>query len=249
MSYFASRTYPLGPVRPELVTAMFFTFSGSMVRESLPEAWRLVSVDDVAQARLDAVDAALRRMLGDAIDSATVAEAADLAAEALAACDLTGRPLFAAHAAMPWPNAPHLRLWHAASLVHEHRGDGHIAACLASGLDGLAAHVTHVASGAVPREMGQRARGWNDDEWAACELRLERRGLMIDGRLTDDGRALRAGVERTTDDLAAEPWDRLGKERTDKLAALAGPIAQVLVDAGAMPLPNPIGVQWPPKQD
>ena len=47
-----------------------------------------------------------------------------------------GRPLYAGHADLPWPDEPLLELWHAASLLREHRGDGHIAALLHAGLTG-----------------------------------------------------------------------------------------------------------------
>ena len=54
-------------------------------------------------------------------------------------CDVAGRPLFAAHMQLPWPDEPHLVLWHAATLLREHRGDGHVAALLTAGLDGCVA--------------------------------------------------------------------------------------------------------------
>ena len=34
----------------------------------------------------------------------------------------TGRPLYAGHADLAWPDAPHLVMWHALSLLREHRG-------------------------------------------------------------------------------------------------------------------------------
>ena len=246
MGYFASRSYPLGPVPPEVVTATFFWFSPVMVRRALPDAWRYAAIEDVAQARLEGVDAALRRILGEHIHAPQVAEAADLAAEALTGCRLDGRPLFAAYASLPWPRSDHMRLWHAATLLREHRGDGHIAANLAHGLDGLASHVAHIASGTISRDLGQPARGWTDDEWADCEAQLAARGWLADGRLTAAGHQARASVEQVTDELAAEPWTHLGANHAERLASLTRPIAQTLVEAGVMPVPNPIGAQWPP---
>ena len=38
-----------------------------------------------------------------------------------------GRALFAANAALDWPDDPLDVLWHAATLLREHRGDGHVA--------------------------------------------------------------------------------------------------------------------------
>ena len=47
-----------------------------------------------------------------------------LTREAAAGCRPEGRPLYAGHAALDWPDAPHLVMWHALSLLREHRGDG-----------------------------------------------------------------------------------------------------------------------------
>jgi hypothetical protein len=242
--YFASRAYPLGNVPAEVVTATFFTFHPEMVHRALPRAWAVTTAEDVAESKLRGTDAGLRRMLGDGVNAPEVAAAADLAAEAIAGCDVAGRPLFAAYAALPWPDEAHLRLWHAAAVLREHRGDGHIAASLAHGLNGLAALVTHAASGDVPVELSQRFRGWSAEEWEACQDRLVGQGLIEAGHLTQAGRALRSGVEDLIDELAAEPWERLGEERTDELAALMTPIAQALFDAGVMRVPNPIGAKW-----
>ena len=56
----------------------------------------------------EAADAALRRMLGAAVDSDEMAAAADLARRAAerAGRRTEGRPLFAAHAGLPWPDHP-----------------------------------------------------------------------------------------------------------------------------------------------
>ncbi len=49
-----------------------------------------------------------------------------------------------------------LALWHAATVLREHRGDGHVAALVAAGLDGRQALVTMAATGAVPRPCSRR---------------------------------------------------------------------------------------------
>ena len=41
------------------------------------------------------------------------------------------------------PEEPVARLWHAATLLQEHRGDGHIAARVTNGIGGTQAHVLH----------------------------------------------------------------------------------------------------------
>ena len=134
--YFASRSAALGVVPAEVVVATFYNFSPTHVAKAIPSVWEATTPEQVLAARLDAVDAALQRLLGDAVPSEEMAEAAGLAREAAESADVVGRPLFAAHASLPWPEQPHLALWHAATLLREHRGDGHIAALVLAGLSG-----------------------------------------------------------------------------------------------------------------
>jgi hypothetical protein len=96
------------------------------------------------------------------------------------------------------------------------------------------------------RDTIQPYRGWSDDDWDAATDRLRRRGwLGDDGRLTGQGRRARTRVERDTDRLAGEVTDRLGADATVRLLDVLRPIAGRLVDAGAIPYPNPIGVPKP----
>ncbi|HVW31707.1 MAG TPA: hypothetical protein VHL53_04125, partial [Acidimicrobiia bacterium] len=211
MGYFASRSAALGPASPGLVTAVFFNFHPAMVARALPDAWALASPADVLTARLRTADVALRRLIPDHVGTPEEAEAAALAREAAEAPALAGRPLFGGLRSLPWPEESHLALWHACTLLREHRGDGHVAALTAAGLDGCEAHVTIAAAGNIPRETLQVNRKWSDEEWAAAEDRLRSRGwLDASGALTDAGRAGRAEIEDRTDALAEEPWKALG---------------------------------------
>ncbi|HEU4782219.1 MAG TPA: hypothetical protein VFS83_02655, partial [Ktedonobacterales bacterium] len=155
MGYFASRSAAMGPVGPEVVAATFYNFHPRMVARAIPDAWRFASPEQILAARYDSADAALRRLLGDAAEGPEIEEAAELANRAASACEVAGRPLFAAHSAHPWPEAAHMRLWHATTLLREYRGDGHVAALLAGGIDGCEAHVTLVGTGTVSREAIQ----------------------------------------------------------------------------------------------
>jgi hypothetical protein len=243
MGYFAGRAAPMGAVGPGVVTATFFGFRHSMVARALPDAWSFASVADVLAARLKGADLALRRLLGDMVHEPAVAEAADLARRAAEAGGRPGRPLFAANADLPWPTEPHLALWQATTLLREHRGDGHVVALTAAGLDGCESHVTLVAAGALDREVLQPARGWTDEEWQNAVARLQARGWLDgDGRITDAGRTGRQEVERRTDELALGPWRALGDEGAARVLELATPFARELADRGAFPVPNPIGV-------
>lgn len=243
MGYFAGRAAPMGRVGPGPVTATFFGFRHDMVARALPDAWTFASVDDVLAARLRGVDRALRTLLGtDALESSEMTEAADLARTAATAAGRAGRPLFSANADLTWPSEPHLVLWHAVTMLREHRGDGHVAALTAAGLDGCESHLTLVGAGALSRDVLQPNRGWTDEDWADAAARLRARGwLTEDGALTDHGRAWREDVERVTDELAAEPWQTLGDAGAERLAAIVAPLSKRVAEGGAFPLPNPIG--------
>jgi helix-turn-helix protein len=246
MAYFATRAAAMGAASPGLVTAVFYNFHPAMVARALPDAWALTTPEEVLAARLQVVDAALRRLLPEHIDTPGLAEAAALAREAAEAPALSGRPLYGALRSLPWPEDAHLALWHAATLLREHRGDGHVAALTAAGLDGCEAHVALVATGRVTRATLQDNRKWSDEEWAAAEARLRGRGwLDAAAQFTKDGRARHQQVEDTTDALAAAPWEHLGPERTARLLELLGPLAHTIAERGGVPVPNPVGVPAP----
>src|SRR5262245_65065219 len=95
-------------------------------------------------ARLAGIDAAVTTALGTDLDPAAATDAAALVRRAVDASDAAGRPLFAANRELAWPDAPHLALWLATTLLREHRGDGHVIALSTTGIDGCEAHVTQV---------------------------------------------------------------------------------------------------------
>jgi hypothetical protein len=109
--YFAARAAPLGAVGPEVVTATFYNFAPGFVARRVPGIWGATTPAAALQARLDGIDRAVRRLLGDGWpDSAEAVEAAELTARAAEAVDLPGRPLAAANRGLPVPAEPHLAL-------------------------------------------------------------------------------------------------------------------------------------------
>jgi hypothetical protein len=242
MCYFASRSAPMGAVGPGTVTATFFNFNPTLVAKHIPRAWTLASPDAIVAARFEAVDRALRRLLGaEAIASPELAEAATLARTAAEGCSVEGRPLYAGHAELDWPTEPHLVLWHAITLLREFRGDGHIAALTGSGLAGLDALITHTAAGSGFVVAAAKAtRGWSDEEWDAGTERLVADDIVTaddDGNLTltEQGTALRAGVEDETNRSASTPWRRLGADGAGRLQEIGRTLARRAVEAGAFP--------------
>jgi hypothetical protein len=238
MCYFAGRAAPMGAVGSGVVTAAFYNFSPGLVARSIPVAWELASPDVVTGARLAAADAALTRLLGpDVTGSADMTTMAGLLRDATSACTPEGRPLYAGHAGLDWPDAPHLMMWHAVTLLREHRGDGHSCALADAGLSGIEALVTHTATGKgfLP-EFARASRGWSQEEWDSAVTGLAARGLLdSEGKLTPAGHELRTQVEDQTDRLAAAPWQHLGDRRTEDVVRIGKAMTRAVAAAGAFP--------------
>ncbi|MBC9727344.1 SCO6745 family protein [Streptomyces sp. TRM68367] len=241
-SYFPYRAAPLGAVGAEQVTSAFYSFSPRMVAEHIGPAWRVASPEAVLAARTRAIDRAYRAIFGDRVDSPEFAEAAALTRRAAEAAHTAGRPLAAANAALDWPQAPHLQLWHAATILREHRGDGHLAALLVAGLDPAEALVSFAAIGAASVERFE-SRGWSPREWADARDRLGARGLLDEGgTVTEAGRDLRHRVEQDTDRLAAGPWQSLGPQAVGHLADLLGEFWVAVLGSGLLPSETTLGI-------
>ena len=236
--YFASRGAVFGAAGPGPVIATFYNFHPGLVRRVLPAVWERTTPAAALDARMSGADEALRRGLGD-VGTAEIVEAAGLARRAAESATEfpQGRPLFAAHAGLPWPAEPHLQLFQAQTLLREFRGDGHVSALLLAGLTGLEANVLQVATGRVPRVFLQETRGWSDDEWAAATDSLRTRGLVSSeepGTITEAGQALLADLEATTDRLAEPGWAVLGEQGRLRLAELTRPLSRAVVKAGML---------------
>ncbi|MFF7177768.1 hypothetical protein [Streptomyces sp. NPDC008121] len=234
----AARSAVLGAVGPGAVAATFYNYNHELLARHLPAVWEIADPATVLDARLRVADATLRRLLGEeTVASPEMAEAAELALRATEACTRHARPLYAGNADLPVPEEPHLRYWHAATLLREYRGDGHLAALLTLGLDPLEALVSHTATG---KGMAPRwvlgSRGWRKADWDAAVERLRDRGLLdAEGDLTAAGTALRAELEDHTDRLDSAPYEHLGAPGVERLTELARTFLFTAAAAGAFP--------------
>ena len=245
MSYYAVRAAALGRVAAEVVSATFYHHTVEMVSPAIPLAWSIASPERIVAARFEAVDQARRRLLPQQIESAEVVEAVELVREAMVGCSIAGRPLFAAHSALPWPSEPHVALWHGLNLLREHRGEGHTSAVMAARLTPEQTAPLLIAATGEARDG--RSWRWPDDVWNQAVAELQERGWLDDaGGLTDEGLAARTRIEEETDGLALGPWLQLGKERTYRLWTLLRDLLQVILDQNGLPrLRTPIGLSWP----
>jgi hypothetical protein len=236
--YFSGRAAPLGDVDAAPVVASFFSFAPSMVERAVPDVWQRATPKQALDARLSGAVAALHR-LWDGVDDSALAPVTDRLEQACALLDYRGGVLGAANAVLPWPSDPVARIWHACTVLREHRGDGHIAALRRAGIDGCEVLVWRGALD-LRRQDLQPARGWTDDEWDYAQRRLVQRGWLDDaGEPTPAGIAQWTDIEASTDRDAAGPWHALGDE-LDRLVARLEPFAR----AAAIELPpmNPIGL-------
>ncbi|MEV1156615.1 hypothetical protein AB0J27_14600 [Micromonospora chokoriensis] len=223
--YFAGRAAPLGATEAAPVVAAFFNFAPPMVARALPAVWRLATPQEALRARLTGAVQALAELTYELPES-HLAEAADLLERAASAVETAGRVLGAANAALPVGEYPLARLWQAATTLREHRGDGHVAALVAAGLDPVETLAGRVAlDGSPPQYL--LGRGWSEEQWKAARERLTQRGWLTgDGTATEHARVEFQAVEDATDRAAAHPWQALGPDDTNRLRELLEPIAR-----------------------
>jgi hypothetical protein len=242
MGYFAARSAPLGTVPPEVVTAIFYNFAPSRIAKALPAAWEIAGPDEALRVRLDTAVEVLRRYGLEADENVTTA--AELAGKVARNAPVCGRPLFAANSALPWPDEPLAALWHATTLLREHRGDTHTAVLSAAGITGRECNVLHAASGAIPRDYIARTRDYDDEEWLRQEQQLAARGLLTDdATLTAAGQELKDHVESTTDAVSVSVLDALSDDEVETLFQVLTPITRVVVEAGDVPAQTPMALR------
>ena len=231
-TYFAGRAAPLGLVPAEVVDALFYNFAPGEVARHIPKVWRTTTPEAAITARQTGCAKALRRILGDHVDSPAFARSADLLIKAATSAPQEGRPMYAALRALPVPDDVVVRLFHAASLLREHRGDGHIAALMIEGVGGLEAHVLLALDMGMPAERFGRIHHLPAAQLEAVIGGMRDRGLVgDDGGLSELGRAVKQRVEKHTDDLAARPYESLEPDELDELVAKLQPLAALLLAA------------------
>ena len=243
--YFAARSAPLGVVPSQVATGAFYGFAPAFVARALPGVWQLCTPAAALAARLDGIDRAVRAHL--AIDEVgAVAEQVVPVMKSLAgAAPMGGRQMFAANVALDEPTEPHLALWHWATVLREHRGDGHIAALVAADIDPVESHLLRLATSGVDPDSVLPHRGWSEGEQAAARRRLRDRGwLDADGTATTAGRDAHEAVESATDLAAGHSRADVDAEAVAEVVEHMLPLALAVADS-IVPYPNAMGVPRP----
>jgi hypothetical protein len=234
--YFAARAAPLGRVPAQVVHAAFYSFAEGEAARHIPSAWETVPPETSFAAWRRGSAASVRRILGaELADSPGLVRAADLATKAATGAPTEGRVMYAGWRALEVPGDPVTRLWHAATMLREHRGDGHVTALVAAVVGGTEAHVlSALAHGIYPAESFGRIHHLPKKRLAAVMAGLRERGLVdADGRFTDAGRETQQRIEAMTDELATPPYDALTPAELDELIAELEPLTATLVAAGS----------------
>jgi hypothetical protein len=234
--YFASRAAPLGRVPAEVVHAAFYNFADGEAARHIPSAWAAIPAEESLAARLRGSTRSLRRVLGDGLaGSPGLVRATDLTTKAATSAPTEGRVMYAGMRTLPIPSDPVARLWHSATMLREHRGDGHIAALLCARIGGTEAHLLSALDLDVdPPESFGRVHHLPEQRLAEVMAGLRERGLVdADGRFTDAGRQTKARIEALTDDLAAAPYQALTPAELDELVTELEPITARLVATGS----------------
>ncbi|AVZ39114.1 MULTISPECIES: hypothetical protein [unclassified Dietzia] len=241
--YFAGRAAPLGPTPPQVVTSLFYGFSPAMVARAVPKIWTRITPEAAIEARLDAAEWVLAEH-ADAGSRDELRRVTDDLERVIDTLSFDGRALASAWYSVPRPTSVLQRLWLATTVLREHRGDGHVIAATATGFTGLEAAMTHIATGQVSRRIIQENRGWTDAQWASARRALLDRGILSDEQtLTPRGTALRDRIEDLTDQLAASSL--LLSDTPGGTIHVLTSLARALIDRGAVPASNPIGVPRP----
>jgi Helix-turn-helix family len=233
--YFAGRSAPLGRVPAEVVHAVFYNFADGEVARHIPKVWDTTTPEAAHAAREQGCVAALRRILGDLVETPGLARAAKLLAKASTSAPTEGRVMYAGLRTLPMPEEPVARLWHAANMLREYRGDGHIAALVSERIGGTEAHVlSALAGGIFPAESFGRIHHLPTARLSEVMEGLRDRGLIdASGRLTDLGRITKGRIESLTDVLAEAPYDSLEPLELNDLITLLEPIATRLTATGS----------------
>ncbi len=231
-TYVAGRAAPLGLANAEVVDALFYNFAPGEVARHIPKVWRTTTPEAAIAARQIGCARALRRILRDWVETAAFVRAADLLAKAATSVPAEGRPMYAALRAIPVPDDAVGRLFHAASLLREHRGDGHIAALMVHDVGGLEAHVLLALDMDLPAANFGRIHHLPAAQLAAVIDGMRDRGLIgDDGWLSEQGHAVKQRIESLTDDLAAKPYESLEPDELAELITTLEPLAALLLAA------------------
>jgi hypothetical protein len=221
--------------RPDagVVVAAFAVFEPTAIRAGYEQTSGLVEPETLLAARLESTAVSLASVLG----GADVTAVADALEQAIADADGTGRPLFSGLAGQPWPQDPIAKLWRACEQIREHRGDSHVAVCVAEGLGPVEMNILTELWVGFPLCTYSATRGWSPEELETTAEDLRQIGLIDGDQLSDEGRILRNDIEAATDELELPIVEALGTA-DDSIITRLDDWSRCCIEAKAFP-PDP----------
>ena len=232
-AYVWGRAAALGEPPPAVVVAAFGVFEPNLVGALYEMGRQACGRAEVLATRTEATV----RSLAAILEGADVAGAAAALRRATEAADGTGRVLFSGLRSLEWPDEPVGQLWRACELLREHRGDSHLAASVAAGLDPVEMNVLSELWLGMPIGSHATTFGWPQEAAEEAASRLRTRGFVDGGVLTTAGRRFRDDLEARTDAQQQALVEALGDDFDATVAAVDAWSAACLV-AGAYP-PDP----------
>lgn len=229
--YVCGRAAALGEPSAGVVVATFGVFEPSFLTAIYEQGRTAVSRTEVLAAREAGAVESLTRIVGETDDIRT---AGDALLEATGGVDATARPLFSGLRGLSVPTSMLGRLWRGAELVREHRGDGHLAACIGEGLDPLEMSVLTELWLDYPVGAYSSSRGYGPDAISVAQARLTARGWIEGDTLSPAGRSARDLIEVVTDRSQQALVEALGS-RLDAVVTTAERVSAAILAAGAFP--------------
>ncbi|MGH8976168.1 MAG: SCO6745 family protein [Acidimicrobiia bacterium] len=232
-AYVWGRAAVLGEPPAAVVASAFGVFEPNLVAALYEMGRQACGRAEMLAVRSEATIASLSAVL----EGADVGPAAGALRRAVEAADGTGRVLFSGLRSLEWADDPVGQLWRACEALREHRGESHLAASVASGLDAAEMNVLSELWLGMPIGSHATTFGWPQDAVEGAASRLQGRGFLDGGQLTAAGRRFRDDIEARTDAQEQAAVDALGDD-FDATVAAVDVWSAACVTAGAYP-PDP----------
>ena len=227
IGYIAARCAPLSAAGPDAVTAAFGSISPQAISFTFDLVAAKTDFDSVWRARNEAVVEGLREFAPEIVPA--LEELGPQLWPVVEQLPTAGRVFFASHLQMERPADPLLSGWHAVNCVREWRGDTHWAVVAATGMTGIEASILHNAWLGYEDGWLPTSRGSTPEEIQIGRERLDARGLLRDGAVTEEGLELRQHIEDDTDRLTTLPWELLGEKASLDFAERFEPPCEILL--------------------
>jgi hypothetical protein len=203
-------------VNPTVVVSAFGVFSAGLLVPVIEQARTISTREAILEARALGANQGFAQATAS-IPTPIIQQVGERLLAAMQSVEPGPRHLFGALQSLSVPDSPHGRLWRAAELFREHRGDSHLAACATFDLDMAEMNLLTERWLQYPVGEYSSSRGFSAELLAAAGDSLRGRGWMdAASDLTDAGCAARDEIENRTD----EGQDRVVRALSGHLESL-----------------------------